>query len=258
MDAVRNRVQTASARAWTSRIKDQAYRKIAASPLVKGCVARGNADRHALALLAGFWPFVDVFPAIIRDTYADALADTRHAVLRRFQQRAGPFLAGTLDSMADDERDHRALWLRAARSLGLSADDLARWPVLPEVRELITAIGEERELGRRLLYFVGVEIVAESTARVLSQAPRFVETMGKEGMRWFAVHLVAPGQLGAHEALAYRLALAVRRAAGQPVDEAVVAADIQRCVGWFVVAGAASVASFCPGAGAQLEGRHRG
>lgn len=253
MDVVRKRVQTASARAWTSRIKDQAYRKIAASPLVKGCAAHGNADRHALALLAGFWPFVDAFPAIIRDTYAGALGSTGSALLQRFQRRAGPLLAGNLAGMADDEQDHRALWLCAARIIGLSADQLAGWPVLPEVRALIAAIGEERELGRRLLYFAGVEIVAESTSRVLSRAPRFVELMGQDGMRWFAAHLVAPGQLGAHEALAYKLALALRRVADQPADEAAVAADVQRCVDWFVAAGAACVTAFCPAGGEHLR-----
>ena len=253
MDITRQRTPPAS-ESWAPAIKDEAFRRIAGSPLVEGCATHGNAGRHAFALVAGFWPFVDAFPAIIRRTYGptDAAPDK---LLRRFQRRAGAILANTLVGMESDERDHRALWLRSARSLGLSEAGLGRLPVLPEVRQLVEAVGNESSLARRLLYFVAVEMVAESVARVVSASPRFVAAMGEPGMGWFAAHRLSPGETGAHEALAYKLALAVKRAAREPVDPDAVAADILRCIDWFVAAGAACEVAFCPAA--DLPGGRR-
>lgn len=244
MDITRQRIPPAS-ESWAPPIKAEAFRRIAGSPLVQGCATHGNAGGHAFALLAGFWPFVDAFPAIIRRTYgpADAAPDK---LLRRFQRRAGAILANSLIGMESDERDHRALWLRSARSLGLSEAGLGRLPVVPEVRQLVEAVGNESSLSRRLLYFVAVEMVAESVARVVCPSPRFVAAMGEPGMGWFAAHRLLAGETGAHEALAYKLALAVKRTADEPVEAGAVAADILRCVDWFVAAGAACTVAFCP------------
>lgn len=244
MEVARNQNQTAPARGWQARIKHEAYGKVLASPLVVACAERGNDDRSAAALIGGFWSFVDVFPAIIRGTYASALAGSEGETVRSFQRRMAPILSETLSSMEDDERSHRALWLRAARSIGLSAEALYGWPVLPEVRRVSRELLDERDLGRLLLYFVGVEVVAEGVSRRLSTAPDFVAAMGPDGMSWFAAHLVAPGEVGAHEDLAYKLALAVRQAAGENTDEASINAEVQRCVDWFVAAGDACAREF--------------
>lgn len=245
MDTTHHRIDTGSRHDWTRPIKDEAYRRIADSPLVQGCASRGNEANHVVALLAGFWPFVDAFPGIIRHTYGQAFGATPDEALRRFQRRTGAVVSAAMAGMASDESTHRALWLVSARSIGLSEDDLGRPPVLPAIRHLIDAVGGEPNLGRRLLYFVAVEIVAEGVSRLLSQSPRFVAEMGEHGMDWFAAHRLAPGRTGAHEALAYKLALALKRALNEPADVGTVGEDVRRCIDWFVAAGAASVDAFC-------------
>lgn len=229
---------------WRARIKNEAYRKVVIAPLLQGCAARETARDSTRALMGGFWDFVDTFPAIIRETYTIAPAATANPRLRRFLKQATPHLAGSLDGMAGDERAHRALWVRSASRVGLSEEELYRWPVLPEVRALSDALRAEKRLARRLLYFVAVEIVAAGTSKYLSQAPAFVELMGNEGMQWFAAHLVHSRDVATHEAIAYELALEVKQAAHETSDEQSLNEDIQRCVDWFVTAGAACVREF--------------
>ena len=229
MDPFRNAGESDHSRDWKARIKDEAYGKVLACPLMHGCALGGNFPQ---ALLGGFWHFVDEFPGIIHGTYANVPSAANEAV-RRFLKRSAPILAGTLKGMEDDERTHRTLWIRSAGRAGLSEDQLHRWKVLPEIESLTEAIRTERDFGRRLLYFVAVEIVAEGIACYLSQAPRFVEVMGEEGMQWFDVHRVHPDEATTHEAIAYKLALSVKRAADEPIDEKSIDADIQRCVDWF-------------------------
>lgn len=217
---------------WLRPIKAEAARKVESSPLIRGCADAGPYPR---GLLGGFWHFVNEFPEIIRETYATVPA-AADAPTRRFLHRTAGTLSGSLHGMEGDERTHRGLWIRAAGCVGLSELQLQRWPVLAEVKSLTDAIRNEQELGRRLLYFVAVEMVAENVARYLIGAPRFVEAMGEEGMQWFAAHLVPPGKTTTHEALAFQLAMSVKRANAAPVDEISVSEDIQRCVDWFLAA----------------------
>jgi len=241
MSPFRNRDQTDHARDWQARIKAEAYDKVLACPLMRGCAEGSGYPR---ALLGGFWPFVDAFPAIIRETYENLPAAAANETVRRFLKRSAPILSGTLRGMEDDERAHRRLWLRASQRAGLAEDQLYQWRVLPEIKALSDAIRTEGQLARRLLYFAAVEIVAEGASRYLSQAPRFVEAMGEEGMQWFTLHSVHPDDATTHEALAYNLALSVKRAAHEPTDEKSVNTDIQRCVDWFFAAGVACAREF--------------
>lgn len=236
MDALSHRGPPDAGQDWLPRIRAKVARKVEASPLVRGCAGGGSYPR---ILFGGFWHFVKAFPEIIRQTYADLPGPVADAATRRFLKRAAPALSGSLQAMENDERTHRALWLRAAARVGLSQGQLDQWEVLAEVRALTDVIREEPQPGRRLLYFIGVEMVAENLSHCLVGAPRFVEAMGEEGMQWFAAHLVAPGQTSAHEALAFRLALSARRVTSAPVDEPSVDKEIQRCVDWFCAAGVA-------------------
>jgi pyrroloquinoline quinone (PQQ) biosynthesis protein C len=240
MDAVRNADQSTQSRDWKARIKDEAYAKVLVSPLLRGCAQGGDYPR---ALLGGFWYFVNEFPGIIRETYSNVPAAANEKI-RRFLRRSAPALSGTLKGMEDDERAHRALWIRSASRVGLSEDQLQQRRVLPEVKSLTEAIRTEGHFARRLLYFVAVEIVAEGVARYLSQAPRFVELMGEEGMQWFTVHVVHPDDATTHEAVAYNLSLSAKRIAHEPTDEKSIDADIQRCVDWFFNASIACARDF--------------
>jgi hypothetical protein len=258
MDAFSNCQPVGAMHDWRRPIKAEAARKVESSPLIRGCADAGPYPR---SLFGGFWYFVNEFPEIIRESYASVPAAAADAPTRRFLQRSARTLAGSLRGMEGDERTHRGLWIRAARCVGLAEAQLQRWPVLAEVRSLTDAIRDEPDLGRRLLYFVAVEMVAESMARYLVGAPRFVEAMGEEGMLWFAAHLVPPGITTSHEALAFQLAMSIKRASAAPVDAISVSADIQRCVDWFQAASIAcarevevGAAALPPPAGARPTG----
>lgn len=241
MNALRKRNQPEHSREWRMRHRDEAYRKALACPLMHACAEGGN---HTRALFGGFWHFVDQFPAIIRETYTTVPSAAANDTIRRFLRRAAPALSGTLKGMENDERAHRALWIRSASRVGLSEDRLHKFGILPEIRSLTEAIRTEQHLGRRLLYFVAVEMVAEGVSRFLSQAPRFVEAMGEDGMQWFAVHLMPPDHGATHEAVAYKIALSVKQAADERIDETSINDDIQRCVDWFFAGGVACVREF--------------
>lgn len=253
MEAFSNRRPVGAMHDWLRPIKAEAARKVESSPLIRGCADAGPYPR---GLYGGFWHFVNEFPEIIRETYASVPAADADAPTRRFFNRTARRLAGSLRGMEGDERTHRGLWIRAAGCVGLAEAQLERWPVLVEVRALTDAIRNEPELGRRLLYFVAVEMVAESMARYLVGAPRFVAAMGDEGMLWFAAHVVPPDKTTTHEALAFQLAISVKRAGAAPVDEISVSADIQRCVDWFLTASiaCASEVAICAAALPPLAG----
>ncbi|AYH45607.1 hypothetical protein [Azoarcus sp. DN11] len=237
---------------WLERSAAEARGKIADSPLMQGCAAENSDERrYARALLGGFWHFVDVFPGIIRETYTAVPALEADERLRRFLMRAARRVAGKLQGMETDERSHRELWIASARQVGLSERQLHAWPVLPEIRHLADQMAAERDLGRRLLYFVAVEIVAAEVSQFLSRAPRFVESMGANGMLWFAAHPVDRQNPATHEAIAYGLALSFKRVTAGPLDEASVHADIQRCVDWFFAGSVACARAFSEAGGGR-------
>jgi len=212
------------------KTKIEVSRKVAASPLLRGCA--GGAPEYLWALFEGYWLFVDQFPGIIRETYGSTPRDVSDAT-RRFLRRAAPILSGTLAGMEDDERAHRTLWIESARCAGISETRLSSAPLVPEVRTLTENIGGERDLRRRLLYFVSVEIVAEEMSRFLADAPAFVSIMGEKGMGWFNAHLVHPTGTTTHEEIAYNIVEKLGRANGQSVDGAEINEHIQRAVDWF-------------------------
>ncbi len=216
---------------WKKRIKAEAWQKTFASTLMHGC---GTGDIvYIKALLGGFWYFVSEFPWIIRRAYSE-VPHTANENVQRFLKRSAKILSGTLQGMEEDERAHRTLWIRSASCVGLLEDDLAQWEVLPETRKLTDAIGTEASFERKLLYFVAVEIVAEGISRCLIAAPRFSEVMGTQGMGWFNAHVVEEDDATTHEAVAYNLAFSLKRVANEPLNEAGVNADVQRCVDWFI------------------------
>lgn len=230
---------------WLERTAAEARRKIADSPLMQGCAAESSDDlRYARALLGGFWHFVDVFPGIIRETYTAVPAQEADERLQRFLTRAARRVAGKLRGMEADERGHRELWIASARQAGLSEGQLHAWPVLPEIRHLAEQMAAELNLGCRLLYFVAVEIVAAEASQFLSRSPRFVEAMGADGMLWFAAHPVARQDPTTHEAISYALALSFKRVTAEPLDEAAIHADVQRCVDWFFAGSVACAREF--------------
>lgn len=225
---------------WKTRIKQKAWEKIYASPLMRGCI-EGDI-RFAVALLAGYWNFVDRFPSIIEGTFSSASDDVPDK-LRTFLRRAAKTLAGTLASMEGDERQHRELWIRASKVVGLGRIRLDRWEVLPEVDTIARTIGGAN-ISTKLLYFAGVEIVAEGISKCLSESHSFTSMMGREGMRWFQVHLLHPESVTTHEDIAYRTAEMLLRAEDVKPTEAVIDGYVQECVDLFIQAAEACALKF--------------
>ena len=216
--------------AWKSRIKLEAWKKIHASPLMEGC-ATGDV-RFIVALLAGFWDFVDRFPAIIRGTFKTISVGTDPR-FTKFLQRASERLSGMLSGMEMDERGHRALWLKSAGMVDLDVQKLMSWRVLPEI-DKISTIMEQAELRKKLLYFVAAQIVAEGISIFLSKAPCFEKVMGQKGLSWFRVHVVHPNDGTTHEDIAYKAAYQIFVKTGDEPTEESINATIQECVDLFI------------------------
>jgi hypothetical protein len=226
--------------AWKARIKLEAWEKINASPLMAGC-ATGDA-RFIVALLAGFWDFVDRFPAIIRGTF-NTISQGTDPRFTRFLQRASQRLAGMLSGMESDERAHRALWLKSASMVDLDVQKLMSWRVLPEIDRISTVI-DQAEVRKKLLYFVAVEIVAEGISNFLSNSSAFEKVMGQKGLSWFRVHAVQPNDQTTHEEIAYRAAYQLFMKAGEDLTEERLNTTIQECVDLFIKGASACCDAF--------------
>lgn len=227
---------------WRTRIKSKAWAKIYASPLMQGC-RRGDI-RYVRALLAGYWDFVDRFPRIIEGTFSTiSVSGDALGRLKRFLNLAARTLAGTLESMKNDERQHRVLWLKSADKAGLGYGDLTNWHVLSEINDISNVIGTA-DVRTKLLYFAAVEIVAEGISKCLSESDQFKIMMESEGMRWFEVHLLHPENVTTHEDLAYQTVERLFQAEGIEPTEQVVDETIQVGVDLFIRAAEACAREF--------------
>ncbi len=229
---------------WRTRIKEKAWAKIYASPLMQGCT-RGDI-RYVRALLAGYWNFVERFPEIIEGTFSTIPSDIPGQAETRpnkFLRRAARILAGTLESMQNDERQHRVLWLKSAAKAGLGYSDLTGWRVLSEVEDISSVIGAAN-VRTKLLYFAAVEIVAEGISKCLSESDRFRGIMENEGMRWFDVHLRHPENVTTHEDLAYQAVERLFQEEGIEPTEQGIDEDIQVGVDLFIRAAQACATQF--------------
>ena len=196
------------------------FTEIDAHPLMRGCLMAD--PRYMLGLFAGFWPFVDGFPAVIEKSYAKIAAGPSDLQLspgqRRDIARKGRMLGGAkaLAAMADDEREHRGLWLRSAGRADLNLEDLVDFGVLPSAARLTGDMEESSGPVQLAMHFAAVEFVAEDISKVLMVPGKFRELMGQEGSRWFNVHLMTAHHKGtAHEDIALALAARFHAALGK-------------------------------------------
>ncbi len=225
---------------WKLRTKEVAWEKIRQSPLMQGCAA-GDV-KFIVALLGGFWDFVDRFPAIIRGTFTD-MPENISPRLKKFLRRAAPTLSGTLAEMEKDERSHRALWLRSAAMVDLDEKRLMEWVVLPEIDRISITL-DKASPATKLLYFVAVEIVAEGISDFLNSSTAFKEVLGKQGMGWFRVHVVHPADGTTHEDIAYKAAVQMLEADGKEPTEKEINDAVQVCVDLFIDAARACNVKF--------------
>jgi len=225
---------------WTAAIRNEAQEKIVSSIAARACC---EGDAPAIReILIRFWPFVDVFPQIIRRGCARLirreLITTRLAKVHRILDLLSLLILAksTLSEIERDETDHRRLWLRTMEALGLSPTSLDNTPI-PSIGTLMAVVGEHCDPPTMFLRFAGVEILAESISETLLQSDRFRATVGTKGLGWFLVHTARPthGE-ESHESLTYRLAFAFQDI---PPDQERVNAIVQQVIGVFVEAGEA-------------------
>jgi pyrroloquinoline quinone (PQQ) biosynthesis protein C len=214
-------------------IKQRCWERINDDPLIQGCKI-GNLN-YLRALFIGYWDFVDRFPSVIMDSYADS---------GRFA-RYGKVLSGALCEMEDDERVHRQLWLRSAAAANVAVEELYAATALAETQALIDGMWERNELWQRLLDFVAVEIIAEGISVCLTGSEAFRAVMGQEGMPWFKVHMIHDAGETTHEDIAYRAAAAMLLKSGKEPTFELIDTTLQQTIDRFFAAGAASRKAYC-------------
>jgi len=196
---------------WIHDIKVALKRDIAESRFA--ALSRAGDIQVMRQLILRFWPFVDVFPKLIRKGYSRLLkSELSKQVKNPSYQRVKDFVNilllahQTLSDIEKDEKSHRSLWLNTATSLGFAYDDLEIEP-LSEVRAIIVSVGESGDAFGMFLRFAEVEMVAEAVSKDFLASERFVSIVGARGIRWFKEHANhADGMT--HEELALRLAFA--------------------------------------------------
>ena len=192
--------------AWVSEINNEALQKISLSSFATMC--RAGDMRLTKDLFLRFWPFVDAFPKVINRACLHIL---KTELVKTFGlEMIDVFRLGfqVLSSMQKDEEDHRQLWLKTANVLGLTSADLRQHPI-PEVKTVTSVIAEDVDPYMMCLRFVGVEIAAESVSENFLSSDKFKSALGKEGLRWFEVHVTHEGM--SHKELAFKLARALHR-----------------------------------------------
>jgi len=192
--------------AWVCEISNEALQKISRSSFATMC--RTGDMRLTKNLFLRFWPFVDAFPNIINRSCVHIL---KKELVKTFGlDMIDIFRLGfqVLSSMQKDEEDHRQLWLKTANVLGLTSADLRQRPI-PEVKTATSVIAEDIDPYTMFLRFVGVEVVAESMSEYFLSSEKFKSALGKEGLRWFEVHVAHEGM--SHKELAFKLARALHR-----------------------------------------------
>lgn len=192
---------------WAEEIKKEVYTRIAEAPFAKAC-REGNRESMR-RLIIDLWPFVDVFPDVVKRGYWRLIKPSfifRYGagnMLRLFRKSMH-----VLTSIERDEKEHRDLWLDTGIALGLSyPKDFAKNPT-PQTKRWLASITNNKGPFNVFLGYVAIEMIAESISKNLLASEVFSSILGREGSRWFEVHAVNHGDKS-HEALEFHLAFAL-------------------------------------------------
>lgn len=195
---------------WVEEIEKEVYVRIAEAPFAAAC-RKGNKEVMR-KLIINLWPFVDVFPDVVKRSYWKLIKPSFI-----FRYGAGNMLQlfrksiQVLTSIEGDEKKHRNLWLDTGIALGLNYQkDFAKNPT-PETRRWLKSITNNKGPFNIFLGYVAIEMIAESISKNLLASKTFSSILGREGRRWFEVHAVHHGDKS-HEALEFHLAFALHKA----------------------------------------------
>ena len=193
---------------WISDIEAEVSARIS-SALFARLLYKGDVE-VARALCVGLWPFINEFPKIVsrgklRLARLRLIRAFKPGELRELLRRS----AKVLETIQQDEEEHRYLWLRVGKAIGLQyPEQFSQYP-LPAVKAWIEAVDQLADPLTMFLRFAAIEVVGEATSLYLLTSPRFCEMLGKnEGLKWFKEHATHSGDMS-HAELSLRLGFAL-------------------------------------------------
>lgn len=142
----------------------------------------GALSRHALREYAKqYYKFVEIFPTLVSATHAN----TPQLSVRQ----------ELLENLIEEERgdgNHPGLWLRFAASLGVTADEAASAPMLPDTRNAIEALKEITHRGSFLegisaLYAYESQIPEVASVKIMG-LKKFYGVNNSTALSYFTVH----------------------------------------------------------------------
>ena len=196
--------------AWFEEIEKKADRRITSAPFAE--VSRMGKKEAMDRLMLNLWPFVKVFPKLVRNGYIRLFSPRMYmrfgiGNMMSLSYHSIVFLSG----IESDESNHRDLWLGSSAALGLAYPKDFERPITPETQAWIDEVAQKTDPADMFLAFVAIEFIAESISKDLLKSEQFKNVFGnsKNGLGWFAVHTVDHGDVS-HANLELHLSLAFR------------------------------------------------
>lgn len=207
-------------------LRAEAGRRLRALPLLARAASGERAA--AIALHAGFWPFVREFEHVIDRQHLPRapLAARFPALAPRGLRAAIAGLAASVAEMKADEGSHALHWRKDARALGVELGDEAATPAIDE----LLARARTKNLPEFFALLAGTEIVAEELSSFLVGSADFTRLFSRQRWIWGEIHL-APHDGPSH----LEIDLDLARAYSPSCDEARVrvTAEMLRTIGLF-------------------------
>ncbi|TSC69642.1 MAG: hypothetical protein G01um101470_1026 [Parcubacteria group bacterium Gr01-1014_70] len=197
--------------AWFKEIEEESNRRIVEAPFADIC-RKGNKEAMK-RLMVNLWPFVEIFPRLVRNGYMRLLHPTmylQYGIINMISLSYHSMMF--LSSIERDEKSHRELWINSSSALGLSYPQDFGQSVTPETHAWIDSVATKINPADMFLAFVAIEFIAESVSKNFIQYDPFKNAFGaaKSGLGWFTVHTIDHGEIS-HANLELHLSLAFRK-----------------------------------------------
>ncbi|TSC80878.1 MAG: hypothetical protein G01um101429_3 [Parcubacteria group bacterium Gr01-1014_29] len=198
---------------WFKDIKQEAYKRITEAPFAQAC---RQGDKEVMKkLIVSLWPFVDIFPRLVRRGYIRLMSPAmyfRYGILTMLSLNYRSIVF--LGSIEQDEKSHRALWLDSGLALELQYPASYK-PTTPQTQAWIDEVAKKTNPSEMFLAFVAIEFIAESVSKNFIVSEHFKKAFGnsKSGLGWFTVHTIDHEDVS-HENLELHLACAFHSQSG--------------------------------------------
>jgi len=167
-----------------AELRKRARAEVSRSSLIQ--MAAAGSKAAAMALHAGFWPFVREFELAI-----DQQKLPRKPLVAKFgheaSRRSFIRMAQAVREMKEEEGSHAAHWQEDARNLKIT---LGNDQLVPGIRALIES-AYTKDLPRFFAVLAGTELIAEELSRCLIASSSFLALFSRKRWVWGEVHLLA-------------------------------------------------------------------